>query len=130
MLGNVALAFGPWFVRMADVGPISSAFWRLTLAAPLLVIAMAAMKQTPRKLPATLWLILLFAGLFFAGDLASWHLGILQTKLANATLFGNSTSLLFPDLRFPAGQGLAQSLADGGAGAGDSGGGHHARPVL
>lgn len=96
MLGNVALAFGPWFVRMADVGPISSAFWRLTLAAPLLVIAMAAMKQTPSKLPATLWLILLFAGLFFAGDLASWHLGILQTKLANATLFGNSTSLLFP----------------------------------
>jgi drug/metabolite transporter (DMT)-like permease len=94
--GNVALAFGPWFVRMADVGPIASAFWRLTLAAPLLVIAMVAMKQTPKKLSGLLWITLLLAGLLFAADLASWHLGILKTKLANATLFGNATSLMFP----------------------------------
>ena len=93
---NIALAFGPWFVRLADVGPISSAFWRLSLAAPLLVIAMVAMKQTPRKLSGLLWITLLLAGLFFAADLASWHLGILKTKIANATLFGNSTSLMFP----------------------------------
>lgn len=93
---NIALAFGPWFVRLADVGPVSSAFWRLALAAPLLVIAMAAMKQTPRKLSGMLWITLLLAGLLFAADLASWHLGILKTKLANATLFGNATSLMFP----------------------------------
>lgn len=93
---NIALAFGPWFVRLADVGPISSAFWRLALAAPLLVIAMVAMKQTPKKLSGLLWFTLLLAGLFFAADLAAWHLGILKTKLANATLFGNSTSLIFP----------------------------------
>ena len=42
--------------------------------------------------PATIAL----GGLFFAADLGSWHLGILRTKLANATLFGNSTSLIFP----------------------------------
>ena len=34
-------------------------------------------------------------GLFFAADLAVWHIGILQTKLANATLFGNFASFLF-----------------------------------
>ena len=34
---NVALAFGPWFVRLADVGPVAAAFWRITLAAPILV---------------------------------------------------------------------------------------------
>lgn len=94
--GNIALAFGPWFVRMADVGPIASAFWRLTLAAPLLVVAMVAMKQAPKRLSGLLWITLLLAGLFFAADLASWHLGILKTKLANATLFGNATSLMFP----------------------------------
>lgn len=93
---NVALAFGPWFVRLADVGPVASAFWRLALAAPLLVVAMVAMKQAPRKLSGLLWITLLLAGLFFAADLASWHLGILKTKLANATLFGNATSLMFP----------------------------------
>lgn len=35
-------------------------------------------------------------GLIFAADLASWHLGIVRTRLANAALFGNSTSLIFP----------------------------------
>jgi drug/metabolite transporter (DMT)-like permease len=40
--------------------------------------------------------MLVLAGLAFAADLASWHIGILKTKLANATLFGNSTSLIFP----------------------------------
>src|SRR5690606_16737312 len=39
---------------------------------------------------------LALAGLFFALDLASWHSGIHLTKLANATLFGNASSLLFP----------------------------------
>ena len=34
-------------------------------------------------------------GLFFAADLAAWHEGILRTKLANATLFGNFASFLF-----------------------------------
>ena len=29
LLGNFALAFGPWLVRMADVGPSASAMWRL-----------------------------------------------------------------------------------------------------
>ena len=28
ILANVALAFGPWFVRLADTGPVASAFWR------------------------------------------------------------------------------------------------------
>lgn len=26
--GNAALALGPWFVRVADTGPVSAAFWR------------------------------------------------------------------------------------------------------
>src|SRR3546814_20851521 len=34
------------------------------------------------------------AGLFFALDLAAWHMGIPRTKVANATLFGNCASLL------------------------------------
>jgi len=32
----------------------------------------------------------------FAADLGSWHLGILRTTLANATLFGNAATLMFP----------------------------------
>src|SRR3712207_7706205 len=33
---------------------------------------------------------------FFAADLAAWHYSIGLTKLANASLFGNTSSLLFP----------------------------------
>jgi drug/metabolite transporter (DMT)-like permease len=43
-----------------------------------------------------LWPVLAISGVAFAADLAAWHLGILKTVMANATLFGNSTSLFFP----------------------------------
>ncbi|MGT2514209.1 hypothetical protein ACVOMT_08160 [Sphingomonas panni] len=35
---NIALAFGPWFVRMADTGPVAAGFWRIALALPVLLI--------------------------------------------------------------------------------------------
>jgi drug/metabolite transporter (DMT)-like permease len=38
--------------------------------------------------------IIAIGGLCFAADLGSWHVGIHHTKLANATLFGNSASFL------------------------------------
>ena len=41
--GNVALALGPWLVRLADTGPVASAFWRLFLPIPL--IALLAWRQ-------------------------------------------------------------------------------------
>jgi drug/metabolite transporter (DMT)-like permease len=96
MIGNLALAFGPWFVRMADTGPIASAFWRVAIAAPLLFV-IAAQSGQFRRVPSLgmAWLFAL-AGLLFAADLAAWHLGIGLTKLANANLLGNSTSFLLP----------------------------------
>lgn len=95
MLGCVLLAFGPWFVRLADVGPVASGFWRLALALPALgVIALRAGRGRGRPGAALLG-VLALAGLFFALDLGSWHAGILRTRLANATLFGNVGSFFF-----------------------------------
>ncbi len=100
LLGNVVLAIGPWFVRMADVGPVASGFWRLALAVPfLLLIARGSGERLGRIAPA-LWLTTLLAGGFFALDLAFWHVGILHTKLANATLFGNVSSFFFAGYGF------------------------------
>ncbi len=122
ILANIALAFGPWFVRLADTGPVASAFWRITLAAPLLVAMALATGWRPAGLARGLWATLAVAGVAFAADLASWHLGILQTTLANATLFGNSAILIFPLYGFIATrtlpsrvQGLALALASVGA---------------
>jgi drug/metabolite transporter (DMT)-like permease len=95
LAGPALLAFGPWMVRLADVGPIASGFWRLALAAPLLLLlGRVAGKPLPR-LPRAAWAMIAIGGLFFAADLAAWHSGIVRTKLANATLFANTTSFIF-----------------------------------
>ncbi len=93
ILGNAALALGPWLVRLADTGPVSAAFWRLLLPLPLL----AFLAWRARKGVALDWRVValcLTAGTFFAFDLASWHVGIERTRLANAVLFGNSGSII------------------------------------
>lgn len=110
VVANVALAFGPWFVRAADTGPVAAAFWRISLAAPLLVGLAIASGWTPRQTPRGLWLTIAFGGVCFAADLASWHLGILRTTLANATLFGNSAVLFFPIYGFFAARALPSRL--------------------
>ncbi len=91
--GNIVLALGPWFVRLADTGPVSAAFWRLLLPLPVLaLLAWRSRKVGP--LDKRLVLLCLAAGAFFAFDLASWHIGIERTRLANAVLFGNSGSVI------------------------------------
>ena len=95
LVGNVALAAGPFLVRHSGVGPIAAGYWRLALAIPFLWLVALAVKQPirwPRKPIA--WAIFA-AAVFFAADLAAWHAGILLTKLGNATLFGNISSFLF-----------------------------------
>jgi drug/metabolite transporter (DMT)-like permease len=97
---NVALAFGPWFVRLADTGPVAAGLWRVALAVPLLIAMSLASGWRPVRqltgLGLGLWLMIAIAGVSFAADLASWHFGILRTTLANATLFGNSATLIYP----------------------------------
>jgi drug/metabolite transporter (DMT)-like permease len=95
LLGNVALAFGPWLVRLADTGPVAAGFWRLALALPFLWV-LARVASQPVHWPARpLAIGIAFAALFFAADLAAWHAGIRLTKLGNATLFGNVSSFAF-----------------------------------
>ncbi|MBN9010853.1 MAG: EamA/RhaT family transporter, partial [Rhizobiales bacterium] len=36
LLGALAMGISPVFVRLADVGPFASAFWRVTAALPLI----------------------------------------------------------------------------------------------
>ena len=96
LIANTALATGPLFVRMADVGPVSAAFWRLIIATPILFAVATAMGEKPIAVARGRWWILAIAGVVFALDLASWHVGIVRTTLANSTLFGNSASLIFP----------------------------------
>ncbi|MXP41831.1 EamA family transporter [Altererythrobacter soli] len=94
LIGNAALALGPWLVRLADTGPVSAGFWRLTLALPFLLLL--ARREGPPAVPMTraMMLTVIAGGVFFALDLAAWHVGIGYTRLGNAALFGNSGSVI------------------------------------
>ena len=114
LIANAALAFGPWFVRLADVGPVAVGFWRITLAVPVLAAIALGGGWRPIGLGRGLWAVLAVGGLLFAVDLASWNIGILRTTLANATLFGNSATLFYPIYGFVIARALptrAQALA-------------------
>lgn len=122
LLGNVVLAFGPWLVRLSDVGAVAVGFWRLVLALPFLWLLARVTGQPAHWPKRTLVLIVAAAAFFYALDLAAWNVSIRMTKLGNSTLFGNSGSFVFaiyglflahraPSLK----QGSALLLALGGA---------------
>lgn len=92
--GNFALALGPWLVRLADTGAVSAAFWRMFLALPFLVLFARAAGQKLSGIPFKTLALVAVGSLAFAGDLASWHIGIEKTRLGNATLFGNAGSIV------------------------------------
>lgn len=93
VLGAVAIGFAPIFVRLSEVGPSATAFWRILLAAPVLWIWLLASRQTAPTAARPLGRadVLGFAavGALFAGDLAFWHWSIALTSVANATLLAN-----------------------------------------
>ena len=95
IFGNIALAFGPWLVRLADVGAVAAGFWRLALAIPFLWLLAQATGQRAHWPKRAVVITIVIAAAFYALDLAAWNAGIRMTKLGNATLFGNSGSFVF-----------------------------------
>lgn len=97
LFGGAAIAFSPIFVRLADVGPMQSAFWRVAIAVPFLAAWFAWSPRGERTKgasggvhpPGSSIAPMFAAGAFFAGDLAFWHLSIVYTSVANATLLAN-----------------------------------------
>ena len=94
-VGSSMLALGPWFVRLSGVGPVAAGFWRLALALPFLFAIALAARQAVHWPGRALAGLVAVGAFFFAADLAAWHAGIHMTKLANATLFGNTSSFVF-----------------------------------
>ena len=81
------MGISPVFVRFAEVGPFTSAFWRVALALPALFLWSRLETPTAKEAPPGVdaRLSVLLAGLLFAGDLTFWHLAIMHTSVANAT---------------------------------------------
>ena len=90
--GAVAMGVSPIFVRLADVGPFTSAFWRVALALPLLY-AWMRLADGPERSGEHFSRATILAGLAFAGDLFFWHLSIVHTSVANATFFATTAPI-------------------------------------
>jgi drug/metabolite transporter (DMT)-like permease len=90
----LAMSISPTLVRLSDVGPFASAFWRVALALPLLWAWMRA-AETPaaRAAAARFTLPTILAGFSFAGDLFFWHLAARHTTIANATFFATTAPI-------------------------------------
>lgn len=89
-LGAVLISTSAVFVKWVHVGPTASAFWRMGLAAILLLAwrvkpgVRASWKPDSHVLG-----LLVISALFFAMDLWMWHRSILYVGVGLATLLGN-----------------------------------------
>jgi drug/metabolite transporter (DMT)-like permease len=87
--GILGLAFSPLLVRASEIGPSATAVQRVLLAMPVLTTWMLVEQRGLGALTAIGrrdWLMLLFSGLFWTGDLVAWHWALKLTSIANASL--------------------------------------------
>lgn len=95
ILGAMAIGFAPIFVRYSEVGPTATAFWRILLALPVVMLWCARERRHLSK-ESIPWLLLALVGLMFALDLSLWHWSIHFTTVANATLETNLAAVFVP----------------------------------
>lgn len=89
LAGGIAIGFSPIFVRLSELGPIATGFYRLFLALPLLWLWMRFEARAAKETSTVRWLAIAVPGALFAGDILFWHWSITYTTVANATLLAN-----------------------------------------
>ena len=88
MLGAAAISTTSVFVKLADVGPTVSAFYRMAWGGGMLLILLLATRQwRPVRWSDAAWLVV--PAIAFALDLILWHRSILYVGPGLATLLGN-----------------------------------------
>ena len=94
LLGAAFLASGGIFVKLSELGPVATAFYRIALAMPL-ALAWGQIAASPRKRksaaepPRGDFVLFIFSGAFLALDLILWHISFHHTTVANANLLSN-----------------------------------------
>ena len=88
LCGAFLISFSGIFVKMADVSPTASGFYRVFFGAIFLFGATIWMKDI-KKLTPVKGLLVVFCGFVFALDLFFWHESIMYIGPGLATLLGN-----------------------------------------
>jgi drug/metabolite transporter (DMT)-like permease len=90
--GAAIIGLAPVGMRLSELGPQATAFWRFVFALPALALFSVLTKaQPPGRRDVGL---LVIAGACFALDMALWHAALGLTTVANATLFSNMTPVI------------------------------------
>ena len=91
VLGAIAIAFSPIFVRFSDVDPIITAFYRIFLSLPFFLFFSSTklIEKINFNVFKNHFLLIFISGLFFALDLICWHWSIKLTTVSKATFLSN-----------------------------------------
>ncbi|MCX7354287.1 MAG: DMT family transporter [Alphaproteobacteria bacterium] len=90
-VAGVTIGFSGILVRLSEVGPIASAFWRMAFALPVMALwHLGERRAQPAATRPPAWSSgLVAAGLLYAVELAIWHWSLKLTSVANATVIAN-----------------------------------------
>jgi drug/metabolite transporter (DMT)-like permease len=88
-LGALVIAFSAILVKLAEVSPATSAFFRCAYAVPLLGLLAWIERRRYGPRPMRERAITLGAGVLFAADLIFWHYSIQAVGAGLATVLGN-----------------------------------------
>jgi drug/metabolite transporter (DMT)-like permease len=88
-LGALVIAFSAILVRLADVSPVTAAFFRCAYAVPVLALIAWIERRRHGPRPRRDRLLALGAGAFFAADLITWHYAIGAVGAGLSTVLGN-----------------------------------------
>jgi len=88
VIGAALISFSPVFVVLSGVSASASAFYRMLLSLPALILLLVYTKGT-LWLGARQWGIALLCSVFYTLDLTFWHKSILLIGPGYATILGN-----------------------------------------
>jgi drug/metabolite transporter (DMT)-like permease len=92
VLGGICLGCSPILVRVSELGPIATAFWRSALALIPLAAAFGTSRDADSRVLPGRWsghATAALPGVLLAGDLITWHISIHLTSVTNSTLLAN-----------------------------------------
>jgi len=91
--GIIAISWSAIFVRWSKMPGVSSAFYRMAIALPVLWAVLALRRAVrPSISLRTMW-IAAAGGVFFAGDVGFWNVAVMHTSAGNATFLSNVSPL-------------------------------------
>ncbi len=94
LLGALFIAFSGIFYRFAEVSPATATVFRCLYGLPVLVAVAWLERRRYGPLPGTVVRLSIIAGVFFAGDLLSWHHAVDAVGAGLATVLGNMQVLV------------------------------------